>query len=219
MAKLRVHNFSLSLDGYGAGANQSVDDPLGVGGEALHKWMTVTRFFHEMTGEGGGTTGLDDEIARRGDVGIGATVMGRNMFGPVRGEWPDESWRGWWGDEPPYHHDVFVLTHHARDPVEMEGGTTFYFVTDGIHAALDRAFDAAGGRDVRLGGGVGTIQQYVRAGLVDELHLAISPVLLGRGERFFDHLDDGAVGYECVELVSTPAAVHARLARAGTASS
>jgi dihydrofolate reductase len=219
MAKLRVHNFSLSLDGYGAGVNQSVDDPLGVRGEELHEWVTVTRFFHEMTGEGGGTTGLDDEIARRGDVGIGATVMGRNMFGPIRGEWPDESWRGWWGDEPPYHHDVFVLTHYERDPVEMEGGTTFYFVTDGIHAALDRAFDAAGGRDVRLGGGVATIQEYLRAGLVDELHLAIVPVLLGRGERFFDHLDDGPVGYECVELVSTPAAVHARLARAGTASS
>ena len=145
--------------------------------------------------------------------------MGRNMFGPVRGDWPDESWRGWWGDEPPYHHDVFVVTHHAREPVVMEGGTTFFFVTDGIHAALDRAFDAAGGRDVRLGGGVGTIQQYLRAELIDELHLAIVPVLLGRGERLFDNLEGGPVGYECVELVSTPAAVHVRLERTGTTSS
>jgi dihydrofolate reductase len=218
--KLRVHNFTLSLDGYGAGTDQSIDEPLGVRGRELHEWAFATRHFQEMLGtDGGGDEGVDNRFAAAGDERIGATVMGRNMFGPIRGDWPDDSWRGWWGDDPPYHSAVFVLTHHPREPVEMEGGTTFYFVTDGIHAALDRAFDAAGGLDVRLGGGVGTIQQYLRAGLIDELHLVIAPVLLGRGERFFDHLDGGPAGYECVELVSTPAVVHVRLARTGTASS
>jgi len=219
MPRLRVHNFTLSLDGFGAGPDQSVDEPLGVRGRELHEWAFATRHYREMMGMDGGSEGVDNRFAAAGDEGIGATVMGRNMFGPIRGEWPDESWRGWWGDDPPYHSDVFVLTHHARDPIAMEGGTTFYFVTDGIAAALDLAFDAARGLDVRLGGGVGTIQQYLRAGLIDELHLAIVPVLLGRGERFFDHLDGGPVGYECVELVSTPAAVHVRLARADNASS
>ena len=215
MPKLRVHNFSLSLDGYGAGPRQSLDDPLGVGGRRLHDWAFATQHFRKMTGDEGGATGVDDDFAAAGDAGIGATVMGRNMFGPVRGEWPDESWRGWWGDEPPYHHDVFVLTHYARDPILMEGDTTFYFVTEGIHSALDRAFDAAGGRDVRLGGGVATVQAYLRARLIDELHLAIAPVLLGSGERLFDNLDGGPEGYECTELVSTPAAVHVRLTRTG----
>src|SRR5438045_3777922 len=213
MPKLRVHNFSLSLDGYGAGPDQDVEEPLGVRGRELHEWAFATRHFREIMGMDGGDEGVDNRFAAAGDEGIGATVMGRNMFGPVRGEWLDESWRGWWGDDPPYHHDVFVLTHHAREPVEMEGGTTFYFVTDGIHTALDRAFDAAVGGDVRLGGGVATIQQYLRAGLIDELHLAIVPVLLRRGERFFDHLDGGPAGYACVELVSTAAAVHVRLSR------
>jgi len=217
--KLRVHNFSLSLDGYGAGPDQGVDAPLGVHGRALHEWLFATRYFHVMTGMDGGYEGVDNRFATAGHEGIGATVMGRNMFGPVRGAWPDETWRGWWGDDPPFHHDVFVLTHHEREPVEMEGGTTFYFVTDGIYAALDRAFDAARGRDVGLGGGVATIQEYLRAGLIDELHLVIVPVLLGQGERFFDHLDGGPVGYEFVELVSTAAAVHLRLARTGCAAS
>ena len=215
MPKLRVHNFSLSLDGYGAGPRQSRHDPLGVGGQQLHDWAFATQHFRKMIGADGGATGVDDDFAAAGDAGIGATVMGRYMFGPVRGEWPDESWRGWWGDEPPYHHDVFVLTHYAREPILMEGGTTFYFVTDGIYAALDRAFDAAGGHDVRLGGGVATVQAYLRARLIDELHLAIAPVLLGSGERLFDNLDGGPEGYECTELVSTPAAVHVRLTRTG----
>ncbi len=213
MPKVRVHNFSMSLDGYGAGPKQSVDAPLGVRGEGLHEWLVSTRFFQTMIGADGGAEGLDNDFARAGDDGIGATVMGRNMFGPIRGDWPDESWRGWWGDEPPYHHDVFVLTHHARDPVPMEGGTTFYFVTDGIHAAPDRAFEAARGRDVRVGGGVSTVQAYLRARLIDELHVAIAPVFLGGGERLFDNLDGGLDGYEVAELVSSPAAMHVRLFR------
>jgi dihydrofolate reductase len=210
MARLRVHNFSLSLDGYGAGPDQSLADPLGVGGERLHEWMFRTRTFGAMFGGDGSETGVDDSYAAQGEHGIGATIMGRNMFGPVRGSWGDEEWRGWWGDEPPYHHPVFVLTHHAREPITMAGGTTFHFVTGGIHEALEQATAAADGRDVRLGGGVSTIQQYLRAGLLDELHVAITPVLLGRGERLFDGLAD-APPYECAELVSSPSVVHARL--------
>jgi dihydrofolate reductase len=215
VAKLRAHNISISLDGYAAGPRQSREEPLGVGGERLHEWFVTTRIFRQMTGEGGGSEGLDNTIAARGDEGIGATIMGRNMFGPVRGAWPDESWTGWWGDNPPYHHDTFVLTHHARPSLPMAGGTTFHFVTDGIEAALERAFEAAGGLDVRVGGGASTIQQYLRAGLLDELHLAIAPVLLGGGERLFDHLDGAVAGYECVDFTATPAAAHAVLRRKG----
>jgi dihydrofolate reductase len=215
MPKLRVHSLAVSLDGYAAGPDQDVDHPLGVGGERLHEWVFETRFGRRMIGGDGGSEGVDDEFLARGDVGIGATVMGRNMFGPIRGPWDGEAWKGWWGDNPPYHHPVFVLTHHARPPVTMEGGTTFHFVTDGIEAALERAFAAADGQDVRLGGGTATVQQYLRAGLVDELHVAIVPILLGSGERLFDDLD-GAVGrYECVELVSSPSVAHVRLARTG----
>jgi dihydrofolate reductase len=216
MAKLRVHNFSISLDGYGAGPDQSVDNPLGVGGESLHEWALATRGGHKMMGKDGGDEGLDDEFWARGEDGIGATIMGRNMFGPIRGPWGDEDWRGWWGDEPPFHHPVFVLTHHPRSPVTMQGGTTFHFVDDGIEAALERAVDAAGGADVRLGGGAATIQQYLRAGLIDELHLPIVPILLGGGERLFDRLDGGPEGYECVELVCSPAVAHVRLARSAS---
>ena len=194
--KLRVHNFTLSLDGYGAGTDQSIDEPLGVRGRELHEWAFATRHFQEMLGtDGGGDEGVDNRFAAAGDERIGATVMGRNMFGPIRGDWPDDSWRGWWGDDPPYHSAVFVLTHHPREPVEMEGGTTFYFVTDGIHAALERARDAAGARDVKIGGGVSTVRQYLQAGLIDELHFALSPVLLGRGEAMFEGLDLPALGY------------------------
>jgi dihydrofolate reductase len=213
MPKLRVHNFSISIDGYGAGPGQSIDNPLGIDGLKLHEWVFETRGWNRRQGTKGGTEGLDDRFIEEGDDGIGATVMGRNMFGPIRGDWPDETWTGWWGDDPPYHHQVFVLTHHARAPIQMQGGTTFNFVTDGIEAALRRAFDAAQGRDVRLGGGVATVQQYLRAGLVDEMHLAISPICLGRGERLWDNLDGFSAGYECVELVSSPAVVHARFAR------
>src|ERR1700730_3692261 len=213
MPKLRVHNVALSLDGYAAGPDQDLDNPLGVGGLQLHEWVYPTRTFQRMGGVEGGEEGLDNDFAARGDAGIGATIMGRNMFGPIRGEWGDDSWSGWWGDNPPFHHPVFVLTHHPRASITMRGGTTFHFVNDGIHAALERAFDAAGGDDVRLGGGVAAIQQYMRAGLIDEMHLAIVPSLLGSGERLFDHLDGGPVGYECVEFVSSPSVLHVRFAR------
>jgi dihydrofolate reductase len=213
MPKLRVHNVALSLDGYAAGPDQSLEHPLGVGGSGLHEWVFATRSFRRMQGlDGGDEGGVDEEFAIQGEVGIGATIMGRNMFGPVRGPWGDEDWVGWWGDDPPFHHPVFVLTHHPRASITMRGGTTFHFVNDGIQAALEQAVDAADGNDVRLGGGVATIQQYLRAGLIDELHLAIVPILLGRGERLFDHLDGGPVGYT-VEFVSSPAVVHARLIR------
>jgi len=213
MPKLRVHNFAISLDGYGAGPDQSVDSPLGVGGPGLHEWVFATRTGRRMLGLDDGEEGLDDRFVARGDVGVGATIMGRNMFGPVRGPWPDQSWTGWWGDDPPYHHPVFVLTHHPRASIAMRGGTTFHFAGDGIEAALERAFDAAAGGDVRLAGGAATIQQYLRAGLIDEMHLAIVPILLGGGERLFDHLDGGPTGYECVELVSSLSVTHARFAR------
>jgi dihydrofolate reductase len=217
MPKLRVHNISMSLDGYAAGPAQSFDHPLGVDGHLLHEWVFATRTGRQMLGMDGGDEGdkgIDDEFIAQGNAGIGATIIGRNMFGPVRGPWGDEQWTGWWGDNPPYHHPVFVLTHHPRPSVPMQGGTTFHFVTDGIEAALERAFDAADGEDVRLGGGMATIQQYLRAGLVDEMHVAIAPVLLRTGERLFDHFDGGGpAGYECVEYVGSPAVAHVRLAR------
>jgi dihydrofolate reductase len=213
MPKLRVHNLAMSVDGYIAGPDQSIDDPLGVGGPGLHEWVFETRTGRQMIGEDGGEEGVDNEFLARGDVGIGATIMGRNMFGPIRGPWGQDEWTGWWGDTPPYHHPVFVLTHHPRPPITMQGGTTFHFVDDGIEAALTRAFDAAGGDDVRLGGGAATVQQYLRAGLIDEMHLAIVPILLRGGERLFDRLDGGPDGYECVERVSSPAVMHVRFVR------
>jgi dihydrofolate reductase len=214
VVKLRVNSFSVSLDGYGAGPDQSLDNPLGVGGERLHDWMFGTRTFQRMhSGGEGGSTGVDDEFAVRGFANIGAWILGRNMFGPVRGAWPDERWRGWWGDNPPYHCEVFVLTHHARQSFVMEGGTTFHFVTDGIHEALERARAAAGGRDVRLGGGVATIRQYLRAGLIDELHLAFAPVMLGAGEALFNGIDVVKLGYEVTEHAATPSAMHVVLTK------
>jgi dihydrofolate reductase len=213
--KLRVHAMSMSLDGYVAGPDQSLEHPLGVGGPRLHEWIFETRTGGEMIGEAGGATGVDDDFVAAGFTGIGATVMGRNMFGPVRNEWGSEDWRGWWGDNPVYHHPVFVLTHHSRPPIEMDGGTTFHFVTGGIDDALAQAFAAADGADVRLGGGAATVRQYLRAGLVDDLHVAITPVLLGGGERIFDGDAVVADGYECVELVLGASVVHARLARKG----
>jgi dihydrofolate reductase len=214
MTKLRVHGFSVSLDGYGAGPNQVRDDPLGVGGEALHDWLVATRTFRQMQGREGGETGVDEEFAARGFANVGAWIIGRNMFGPVRGHWPDESWRGWWGDNPPYHCDVFVLTNHPRAPLAMDGGTTFHFVTDGIQAALEHATKAANGKDIRLGGGVATIRQYFRAGLIDEMHLAISPILLGAGEHLFAGLDAPGLGYRCTKHVPTPSATHVVLTKA-----
>jgi dihydrofolate reductase len=212
MAKLRVHNLAVSLDGYAAGPDQSLEAPLGVGGERLHEWMFATAYWHAMVGESGGETGVDDDFLRRGDGNIGATIMGRNMFGPVRGPWAGSDWKGWWGPEPPYHHPTFVLTHHPHDPIEMAGGTTFFFVTEGIESALEQAVAAADGADVRLGGGPGTIREYLRAGLVDELHVAIAPLVLGAGERL---LGDG-VGHDltCAEFVGSPSVAHVRLVRA-----
>lgn len=207
MTKLRVHCLSLSLDGYGAGPNQDIDNPLGVGGPALHDWMIPTRTFQELEGNGVGESGVDDEYVARGFANIGAWIMGRNMFGPVRGSWPDDSWKGWWGDNPPYHTPVFVLTNHLRPSIAMEGGTTFHFV-EGINAALERAKEAANGLDVRLGGGVGTIRQYLQAGLIDEMHIAISPVLLGSGEHLFNGINALALRYQCTEHVATANAMH-----------
>lgn len=218
MPKARVHNFAMSVDGYAAGPNQSVDDPLGVGGPSLHEWVFATRTGAEMFGTGDGEEGLDDQFIAQGDEGIGATIMGRNMFGPIRGPWDDHEWKGWWGDNPPYHHPVFVLTHHPRPSFTMEGGTTFHFVQEGIEVVLEKAFEAAKGKDVRIGGGAATIQQYLRAGLIDDLHLAIVPILLGSGERLFDHLEGGPDGYECVEFVSSPSVAHVRFSRKPRAS-
>jgi dihydrofolate reductase len=208
MPKLRVHGFALSIDGYGAGPDQDLENPLGVGGPMLHEWTHATRTFRQLFGQDGGTTGPDDAFVARGFVDIGAWILGRNMFGPVRGPWPDDSWKGWWGDNPPYHVPVFVLTHHARAPISMAGGTTFHFVTDGIEAALARAAAAAGSNDIRLGGGVATIRQYLRARLIDEMHLAIAPVLLGSGEHLLAGLDLPKLGYARTEHVPTEKATH-----------
>jgi len=209
MSKLRVQSFSVSIDGYGAGPNQDLQNPLGVRGPELMEWLFHTRFWSKMHGrDDGGETGVDNGIVEKGFAGIGAWILGRNMFGPVRGEWPDYSWKGWWGDEPPYHTPVFVLTHHPRPPLKMAGGTDFHFVTDGIHAALELATAAANGRDVRLGGGVSTVGQYLRARLIDELHLAMRPVLLGSGEHLWGGLDMHALGYECTHSVAGERATH-----------
>lgn len=214
MAQVRIHDFSISLDGYGAGPNQSTTDPLGVGGENLHDWFVQTRTFKQAHGGEGGTAGLDDEIAARGTSGIGAYILGRNMFGPVRGPWPDENWRGWWGENPPYHVPVFVLTHHPRPPLTMNGGTVFHFVTDGIEAALERARAAAGDNDVRIGGGAATIRQYLQARLVEKMHLAVSPILLGSGEPLLAGLDLPALGYRCIEQIASDKATHYMIVRA-----
>ncbi|MER8388406.1 dihydrofolate reductase family protein [Mesorhizobium sp. M0166] len=214
MSKLRVSAFTLSIDGFGAGPDQDLKNPLGVGGEALHEWMFGTRTFRKMVlGKDGGTTDTDEAFAARSFENVGAWILGRNMFGPIRGEWPDDSWKGWWGDNPPYHVPVFVLTHHPRDPIVMEGGTTFYFVTDGIHSALQKAKAVADGKDVRLGGGVSTIRQYLKEKLIDEMHLAISPVLLGAGESLFAGIDMPKLGYRCSEQVATPKATHVIIER------
>ena len=208
MPKVRVNSFAVSVDGYAAGPNQSLENPLGVRGPELFEWSFSTRTWKQMHGYEGGSTGADNDWAQRAMENVGAWILGRNMFGPVRGPWPDDSWKGWWGEEPPYHVPTFVLTHHPREPVEMKGGTTFHFVTDGIHAALQRAKDAAKDKDVRIGGGVATVQQYLRAGLVDELDLAFRPILMGSGENLFVGLDLPELGYRCTEHVPTELAIH-----------
>ena len=217
MSKVRVSSIGVSIDGFAAGPDQSLDNPLGVHGPDLMEWAFTTRTFQGMHGGSGGSTGPDDELAARGFANMGAWILGRNMFGPVRGPWPDDEWKGWWGANPPYHVPVFVLTHHPRASIEMEGGTTFHFVTDGIHAALDRARAAAGGKDVRIGGGVATIRQYVQAGLVDEIHLALGPALLGTGEALLAGIDLRALGFACTERVATPHALHVVLTRDASA--
>jgi len=211
MSKLLVHSFSISIDGFGAGPAQDLEHPLGVGGEKVFDWFFPTQTWQRMHGNQDGETGVDDEVAARGFENIGAYILGRNMFGPVRGPWPDENWKGWWGDEPPYHTAVFVLTHHPRPSLEMKGGTTFHFVTDGIQSALEQAKDAAGENDVRIGGGVSTIRQYLSAGLIDQLHLAIVPVLLGEGENLLGGLNLPALGYECAERIEGKRATHVTL--------
>jgi dihydrofolate reductase len=213
MSKLRVHCFGISLDGFSAGPNQDINNPLGIGGINLMQWFFPTRVFQKMHGTGDGTTGVDNDFAERGLNRIGAWILGRNMFGPIRGEWPDDQWKGWWGTNPPYHTEVFVLTHHPRASIQMERGTTFHFVTQGIHAALERARQAAGQLDIRLGGGTAAVRQYLQAGLIDELHLAVSPTILGSGESLLAGIDLLKLGYRCTEHVSTPAAMHVVLTR------
>lgn len=213
MTRLRVNCFSISLDGYGAGPGQDLANPLGVGGMALHQWAFATRTFKQMFGSDDGSTGSDDDFAARGMANIGAWILGRNMFGPIRGSWLDEKWRGWWGDNPPYHTPVFILTNHPRPSITMNGGTVFHFVTDDIDKVLARATEAAAGKDVRLGGGVATIRQYLRAALIDEMHLAIAPVLLGSGEHLLAGIDMLKLGYQCTEHVATASATHVVLTR------
>lgn len=218
MARIRVAGFGVSLDGFAAGTEQSLDHPLGKEGSELFQWFFPTRTFREMHGESGGDTGADDEFARRAMDGFGAFILGRNMFGPIRGEWPDERWKGWWGNNPPYHAPTFVLTHYPRASIEMDGGTTFHFITDGIEVALQCAREAAGQKDIKIGGGVETVRQYIRAGHVDEIHLAVAPVVLGRGEALFDGIDLRSLGYRITEHVSTERATQVVLARRTTAS-
>jgi dihydrofolate reductase len=216
VARVRVESFTISLDGYGAGPSQDINNPLGTGGTDLHQWAFPTRTFQRaLFGADGGTTGVDEDFAARGFKNVGAWILGRNMFGPVRGPWPDMNWKGWWGNNPPYHFPVFILTHHARPPIEMEGDTTFHFITGGIREALDRAREAAGRLDVRIGGGPNTIQQYLREGLIDELHVAIAPVLLGGGERLFEGVDLRSLGYACVEFAASDKATHVVLRHQG----
>jgi dihydrofolate reductase len=213
MSKVRVQAFSVSIDGFGAGPRQSLNDPLGVGGTTLHQWFYPTRSFQQMVGGEGGSTGVDEDFARRSFEGVGAWILGRNMFCPIRGPWPDDAWKGWWGDNPPYHVPVFVLTHHPRASIPMQGGTTFHFVTGGIQAALERAREAAGKQDVRIGGGVSTVRQYLQAGLVDEMHLAIAPTLLGSGEALLAGIDLVQLGFRCTRHVGTDNALHAVFTR------
>ena len=213
MSKVRVAAFSLSVDGFGAGPEQSLNDPLGKRGMELHSWFFRTRTFQQMFGKEEGSTDVDDDYAARGMANFGAFILGRNMFGPIRGEWPDDSWKGWWGNNPPYHTPTYILTHYPRPSIEMEGGTTFHFVTGGIEAALAQAKAAAGGKDVKIGGGVSTVRQYLNAGLIDEVHFAISPVVLGKGEAMFQGIDLPALGFRVSEHVATAHATHVVLTK------
>lgn len=208
MSKVKVSAFSVSMDGFGAGPNQDINNPLGVRGMELHEWVFKTKTFHEMIGKDGGRTDVDNDLAIKAAENVGASILGRNMFGPIRGPWTDDAWKGWWGTNPPYHTPVFILTHHARSPIEMEGGTVFYFVTDGIESALKQAREAAKGKDVRIGGGVSTIKQYLKASLIDEMHLAFSPVFLGTGENLFFGINLPELGFKCTDRIATAEATH-----------
>jgi len=213
MPRLRVHCFSVSVDGFAAGPNQSLQNPVGVGGHALHAWLVATRTFHAMLGKEGGASGIENDFAARGFENIGAWILGRNMFGPIRGPWPDEAWKGWWGATPPYHTPVFVLTHHPRESLAMDGGTTFHFAAEGIEDALGRAFDAAQGKDVRLGGGVATIREFLRARLIDELHLVYAPVFLGSGEALLAGIDLTALGYALTAHATSASCLHVTVSK------
>jgi dihydrofolate reductase len=208
MSKIKVAAFSLSLDGFGAGQDQRLESPLGVRGQELHTWMVNTKMFHRMTGKEGGSEGVDNDFAEKSMENIGAWIMGRNMFGPIRGPWPDNEWKGWWGEEPPYHVPVFVLTHHAREPLKMKGGTTFYFITGGIESALEEAKKVANGKDIRIGGGASTIRQCLQAGYIDEMHLVFSPIFLGNGEHLFSGIDISALGFNQVQKINGEKATH-----------
>jgi len=208
MGKIKVAAFTVSLDGFGAGPAQSIENPMGIGTKALHTWMVTTKMFQRMTGKDGGAGGVDNDFAEKSMENIGAWIMGRNMFGPVRGPWPDDKWKGWWGEEPPYHVPVFVLTHHARDPLAMKGGTIFHFITDGIEAALDKAKKAANGKDIRIGGGVSTIRQFMEAGHIDEMHLTLSPVFIGSGEHLFSGIDMSRLGFTHIQKIEGEKATH-----------
>lgn len=212
---VRVQSFGISIDGFAAGPRQGEANPLGVRGPELMEWFFPTRVWRQMQGLDDGETGIDNEIAERGMKGMGAWILGRNMFGPVRGPWPDERWRGWWGEEPSYHAPVFVLTHHARAPLQMQGGTVFHFVTDGIQSALRQARAAAGDKDIRIGGGTATVRQFLEARLIDEMHLALRPIFMGQGENLWQGLDMSALGYECAEQVVGERAVHLFVRRKG----
>ncbi|MBB3918410.1 dihydrofolate reductase family protein [Rhizobium fabae] len=213
MSKVRVAGFSVSVDGFGAGPEQSLNDPLGKRGPDMFQWFFHTRTFRAMTGKDDGSSGIDEDYASRAMANFGAFILGRNMFGPIRGEWPDDAWKGWWGPNPPYHTPTYILTHYPREPIVMEGGTTFYFITGGIHEALEKAKAAAGAKDVKIGGGVSTVRQYLQAGLIDELHFAVSPVVLGQGEAMFSGIDLPALGFRVTEHVASEHATHIVLAK------
>jgi dihydrofolate reductase len=208
MSKIKVTAFSVSLDGFGAGPDQSKENALGIKGDELHNWMVTTKMFHQMTGKDGGIKGVDNEIVEQSMDNVGAWIMGRNMFGPVRGPWPDNEWKGWWGEEPPFHVPVFILTHHAREPITKKGGTTFHFITGGIESALEAAKKAANGKDIRIGGGVSTIRQFLKAGYIDEMQLTFAPVLLGSGEHLFSGLDLSALGFNQIQKINGEKATH-----------
>ncbi|MBB2683395.1 UNVERIFIED_ORG: dihydrofolate reductase [Rhizobium etli] len=213
MSKVRVAGFSVSVDGFGAGPEQSLQDPLGKRGPEMFQWFFHTRTFRAMLGKDDGSQGVDEDYAARGMAGFGAFILGRNMFGPIRGEWPDDAWKGWWGPNPPYHAPTYILTHYPRESLVMEGGTTFHFITSGIHEALDKARAAAGSKDVKIGGGVSTVRQYLQAGLIDELHFAVAPVVLGKGEALFSGIDLPALGFRVTEHVASEHATHIVLAK------